>query len=215
MPNSSQPMKAIILYDTRSVGGSTDRFIDALGRKLAETGAYVEKAKCKATADYSFIQDFDVVIMGAPVYYLLVSSELLGALIQSNLKKYIKRKKIAIFLTCGSPEPMATLMYLPQMKIHLMRNKILAEKVFAPHQLNDDHTLSEYVDEITSNYDDSLTSRHASLHWSDEALEMLDMIPPFFQNRIRTITEEYAEEMGYTTITLEVVEEAKGEMERG
>ena len=215
MPNSSQPMKAIILYDTRSVGGSTDRFIDSLGRKLAETGAYVEKAKCKATADYSFIQDFDVVIMGAPVYYLLVSSELLGALIQSNLKKYIKRKKIAIFLTCGSPEPMATLMYLPQMKIHLMRNKILAEKVFAPHQLNDDHTLSEYVDEITSNYDDSLTSRHASLHWSDEALEMLDMIPPFFQNRIRTITEEYAEEMGYTTITLEVVEEAKGEMERG
>ncbi|RDD29856.1 protochlorophyllide oxidoreductase [Prosthecochloris sp. ZM] len=215
MPNSSQPMKAIILYDTRSVGGSTDRFIDSLGRKLAETGAYVEKAKCKATADYSFIQDFDVVIMGAPVYYLLVSSELLGALIQSNLKKYIKRKKIALFLTCGSPEPMATLMYLPQMKIHLMRNKILAEKVFAPHQLTDDHALSEFVDEITSNYDDSLTSHHASLHWSDEALEMLDMIPPFFQNRIRTITEEYAEEMGYTTITLEVVEEAKGEMERG
>ncbi len=215
MPNSFRPMKAIILYDTRSVGGSTDRFIDSLGRKLAETGAYVEKAKCKATADYSFVQDFDVVIMGAPVYYLLISSELLGALIQSNLKKYLKRKKVALFLTCGSPEPMATLMYLPQMKIHLMRNKILAEKVFAPHQLTDDHYLSEFIDEITTSYHKALKSRDASLHWTEEALEMLDMIPPFFQNRIRMITEEYAEEMGYTTITLDVVEEAKGEMERG
>ncbi|MCG8345053.1 MAG: protochlorophyllide oxidoreductase, partial [Chlorobiales bacterium] len=56
-------MKTIILYDTRSVGGSTDRFVDALGKSLAETGAYVEKGKCKATADYSFLQDFDVVIM--------------------------------------------------------------------------------------------------------------------------------------------------------
>ncbi|MBO8093229.1 MAG: protochlorophyllide oxidoreductase [Prosthecochloris sp.] len=207
-------MKAIILYDTRTVGGSTDRFIDQLGRQLAETGAYVEKAKCKATADYSFVQDFDVVIMGAPVYYLLVSSELLGALIQSNLKRYLKRKKIALFLTCGSPEPMATLMYLPQLKIHLIGNRILAEKIFAPDQLKDEHVLSGFIEEVTEAYRKAEKKRNATLHWTDEALEMLGQIPPFFQNRIRMATEEYAEEMGYTQITLEVVDEAKGELER-
>ncbi|ARM30612.1 flavodoxin domain-containing protein [Prosthecochloris sp. HL-130-GSB] len=214
MENSSGQMKAIILYDTRTVGGSTDRFIDQLGRQLAETGAYVEKAKCKATADYSFVQDFDVVIMGAPVYYLLVSSELLGALIQSNLKRYLKRKKIALFLTCGSPEPMATLMYLPQLKIHLIGNRILAEKIFAPDQLKDEHVLSGFIEEVTEAYRKAEKKRNATLHWTDEALEMLGQIPPFFQNRIRMATEEYAEEMGYTQITLEVVDEAKGELER-
>lgn len=207
-------MKAIILYDTRTVGGSTDTFIELLGQKLAKTGAYVEKAKCKAVADYSFVQDFDVIILGAPVYYLLVSSELLGALIQSNLKKYLKRKKVALFLTCGSPEPMATMMYLPQLKIHLMCNKILAEKIFAPDQLRNEEVLDGYIEELTQNYRTAVKQRDASLHWTDEALEMLEMIPPFFQNRVRMITEEYAEEAGYREITLEVVEEAKGEMER-
>ncbi|MCG8375881.1 MAG: protochlorophyllide oxidoreductase [Chlorobiales bacterium] len=206
-------MKAIILYDTRSVGGSTDKFVDALGSSLAETGAYVEKGKCKATADYSFIQDFDVVIMGAPVYYMLVSSELLGALIQSNLKRYLRRKKVALFLACGSPEPMAYMMYLPQLKIQLVRNKILAEKVFAPQELSDEKQIDEFVSQITQGYKKALKTRNNSLIWTEEAQELLAQIPSFFRNRIRIAAEEYAEEMGYREITVNVIDEAKAELE--
>ena len=206
-------MKAIILYDTRSVGGSTDRFVDALGSSLAETGAYVEKGKCKATADYSFVQDFDVVIMGAPVYYMIVSSELLGALIQSNLKRYLRRKKVALFLACGSPEPMAYMMYLPQLKLHLVRNKILAEKVFAPQELSDEQAIDEFVTNITQEYKKALKTRNNSLRWTKEAQELLAQIPPFFRNRIRIAAEEYAEEMGYREITANVIDEAKAELE--
>lgn len=213
MSNSSQQMKAIILYDTRSVGGSTDKFVDALGSSLVETGAYVEKGKCKATADYSFIQDFDVVIMGAPVYYMLVSSELLGALIQSNLKRYLRRKKVALFLACGSPEPMAYMMYLPQLKIQLVRNKILAEKVFAPQELSDEQQIDEFVSQITQGYKKALKTRNNSLIWTEEAQELLAQIPSFFRNRIRIAAEEYAEEMGYREITVNVIDEAKAELE--
>ncbi len=206
-----QQMRAVILYDSRSSGGSTDRLIDAIGLELANNGAYVEKAKCKATGDYSFIQDFDVVIMGAPIYYLLVSSQLLGALIQSNLKKYLKRKKIALFLTCGSPEPMATLLYLPQLKMHLVRNKILAERIFSPQQLSDPEIIESFVEELCNANKKDTRRRNASLAWTDEAIELLDTIPSFFRNRIKIATEEYAEEMGYREITLAVVEEAKSE----
>ena len=66
---SANPMRAIILFDSKTAGGSTDKLIDSIGLELARTGAYVEKAKCKSTGDYSFVKDFDVVIMGAP--YLL------------------------------------------------------------------------------------------------------------------------------------------------
>ena len=206
-------MKAIILYDTRSAGGSTDKFVDALGSSLAETGAYVEKGKCKATADYSFVQDFDVVIMGAPVYYMIVSSELLGALIQSNLKRYLRRKKVALFLACGSPEPMAYMMYLPQLKLHLVRNKILAEKVFAPQELSNEQAIDEFVTNITQEYKKALKTRNNSLKWTEEAQELLARIPPFFRNRIRIAAEEYAEEMGYREITANVIDEAKAELE--
>lgn len=206
-------MKTIILYDTRSVGGSTDRFVDALGKSLAETGAYVEKGKCKATADYSFLQDFDVVIMGAPVYYMIVSSELLGALIQSNLKRYLRRKKVALFLACGSPEPMAYMMYLPQLKIHLVRNKILAEKVFAPQELSDEQAIDNYADNITEAYRKAIKTRNSSLVWTEEALELLARIPSFFRDRIRIAAEEYAEEMGYRKITAIVINEAKADLE--
>ncbi len=145
-------MKAIILYDSKSSGGSTDRLIDTIGRKLAETGAYVEKAKCKSTGDYSFVKDFDVVIMGAPIYYLVVSSELLGALMQSNLKSSLQGKKIALFLTCGSPELMANLLYLPQLKLNLIGSTILAEKIFAPDQISDPAVIAKYVDELNNAY---------------------------------------------------------------
>ncbi len=145
-------MKAIILFDSKTSGGSTDRLIDSIGQKLAETGAYVEKAKCKSTGDYSFVKDFDVVIMGAPIYYLVVSSELLGALMQSNLKSCLQGKKIALFLTCGSPELMANLLYLPQLKLNLIGSTILAEKIFAPDQISDPAVIAKYVDELNEAY---------------------------------------------------------------
>ncbi len=145
-------MRAIILFDSKTTGGSTDKLIDSIGRELAETGAYVEKAKCKTTGDYSFVKDFDVVIMGAPIYYLLVSSQLLGALIQSNLKQYLNGKKVALFLTCGSPELMANLLYLPQLKMNLVDNTILAEKIFAPDQLSDLSIVQKYVHELNDAY---------------------------------------------------------------
>ncbi len=145
-------MKAIILFDSKTSGGSTDRLIDAIGQKLAETGAYVEKAKCKSTGDYSFVKDFDVVIMGAPIYYLVVSSELLGALMQSNLKSSLQGKKIALFLSCGSPELMANLLYLPQLKLNLIGSTIIAEKIFAPDQISDPAVIAKYVDELNTAY---------------------------------------------------------------
>jgi len=145
---AATPMRAIILFDSKSSGGSTEKLIDTIGQKLAETGAYVEKAKCKSTGDYSFVKDFDVVIMGAPIYYLLVSSELLGALLQSNLKSCLHGKKIALFLTCGSPELMANLLYLPQLKLNLVGSTIIAEKIFAPDQLADPAVIGNYVDEL-------------------------------------------------------------------
>ncbi|MWV53961.1 flavodoxin domain-containing protein [Chlorobium phaeovibrioides] len=141
-------MKAIILYDSRSEGGSTDRLVDAIGQKLAGKGMDVEKARCRAQADYSFISEFDLVIMGAPVYYLMVSSQLLGALIQSNLSSMLKNKNTALFLACGSPQPMAELLYMPQMKMNLQGSRILAEKVFAPAETSDMEVIGEYVDTI-------------------------------------------------------------------
>ena len=145
-------MKAIILFDSKTSGGSTEKLIDSIGLKLAETGAYVEKAKCKTTGDYSFVKEFDVVILGAPIYYLLVASELLGALLQSNLKSCLQGKKIALFLTCGSPEVMANLLYLPQLKLNLIGSTIIAEKIFAPDQLSDLTVIANYVDGLNKAY---------------------------------------------------------------
>lgn len=141
-------MKAIILYDSRTAGGSTDKFVDMVGRKLAEKGAYVEKARCRSAGDYSFVRDFDLVVLGAPIYYLLVSSQLLGALVQSNLKEVLQGKKIGLFLACGSPEPMANLLYLPQLKINLAGTTILTERIMAPQQLTDEGVIEKFVDDL-------------------------------------------------------------------
>jgi multimeric flavodoxin WrbA len=145
-------MKALILFDSKTSGGSTEKLIDTIGLELAKTGAYVEKAKCKSKGDYSFVQDFDVVIMGAPIYYLMVSSELLGALLQSNLKKFLHGKKVALFLTCGSPELMANILYLPQLKLNLDGTTILAEKIFAPDQTSDLGVIQSYIADLNSAY---------------------------------------------------------------
>lgn len=209
--NDQQPIRAIILYDSKTSGGSTDRLIDSIGHELAETGAYVEKAKCRANADYRFVKEFDVVILGAPVYYLVVSSQLLGALVQSNLKKNLRGKKIALFLACGSPEPMAITMYLPQLKVHLMRNRILAEKIFAPHQMDDPDAISEFVEEIEVEYAKSIRTRNrtSKLEWSDEALEMLNAMPSFISGKIKSSLEIYAEQNGISLITPEVLDIAR------
>ncbi|MEI7695040.1 MAG: flavodoxin domain-containing protein [Chlorobium sp.] len=201
-------MKAVILYDSRSSGGSTDAVIDAIGLSLAESGFYVEKAKCTATADYRFLKDFDLVVLGAPVYYFVVASQLLGAFIYGNLKKNLKRKKVALFLVCGSSEPVAALLYLPQLKMHLMRNKILAEKIFAPGALADG-TVDSFVEEVLLQYNKVPKSRVLSAKWTDEAKEWFQTMPPFMQGKFKTMAEEYAEEMGYKEITLEVLAEAR------
>lgn len=156
--NFSRPTKAIILYDSISTGGSTDRFIDAVGTKLAEVGAYVEKARCREHGDYSFVEEFDVIVLGAPIYYLLVSSQLLGALSKSNLKKMLKGKKVALFVACGSPEPMAHLLYLPQIKMNLENPVILVERVFSPDQLKDTIAAADFVSQIVGNYEETLKS---------------------------------------------------------
>jgi flavodoxin len=202
-------MKAVILYDSRTSTGSTEAIIDAIGLGLAESGVYVEKAKCKAMADYSFVKDFDLVILGAPVYNFIVASQLLGALIQGNLKKNLKRKKIALFLTCGSTESTATLLYLPQLKIHLIRNKILAEKIFEPDAFSDSDVIDSFVEELLYEYNKSPKPKVLSAKWTDEAQEWFQSMPSFMQGTFRTMAEEYAENMGYNQITLEVLEEAR------
>ncbi len=209
--NDERPMRAIILYDSRSTGGSTDRLIDAIGHELAETGAYVEKARCRANADYSFVRDFDLVILGAPVYYLVVSSQLVGALVQSNLKKCLRGKKIALFLACGSPEPMALTLYLPQLKIHLIRNRILAEKIFAPHQMDDPDEIAGFVEEVYEEYEKAHRRRVGlnDLHWDEDAAEMVDSMPSFISGKIRSSLEEYARQNGIKVITLEVLDVAR------
>ena len=201
-------MKAVILYDSKNSGGSTEAVIDSIGLSLAESGFYVEKAKCTATADYSFVKDFDLVVLGAPVYYFVVAPQLLGAFIHGNLKKSLKRKKVALFLACGSSEPLATLLFLPQLKMHLMRNKILAEKIFTPDALADG-TVDSFVEEVLFQYNKAPKSRVLSAKWTDEAREWFQSMPAFMQGKFKTMAEEYAEEMGYKEITLAVLEEAR------
>jgi hypothetical protein len=201
-------MKAVILYDSKTSGGATEALIDSIGLSLAESGFYVEKAKCKALADYSFIKDFDIVVLGAPVYYFIVASQLLGALIQGNLKKCLKRKKIALFLTCGSSESVATLLYLPQLKMHLLRNKILAEKIFALDTFPDG-AVDSFVEDILLQYNKSPKSKVLSAKWTAEAQDLFQSLPSFVQGKFRTAAEEFAEEMGYKEITLEVLAEAR------
>ena len=201
-------MKAVILYDSKTSGGATEALIDSIGLSLAESGFYVEKAKCKAMADYSFIKDFDLVVLGAPVYYFIVASQLLGALIQGNLKKCLKRKKIALFLTSGSSRPVAALLYLPQLKVHLMHNKILAERILAVNALADG-SVDAFVEDILFQYNKPPKSKVLSAKWTVEAQDWFQSMPSFMQGKFRTMAEEYAEEMGYKEITLQVLAEAR------
>lgn len=209
--DEERPIRAIILYGSKSSGGSTDRLINAIGHELAEYGAYVEKARCVVNADYSFVKDFDLVILGAPVYYMVVASGLLGALAQSNLRRCLRGKKIALFLACGSPEAMALTLYLPQLKVHLFTNRILSEKIFAPHQIDDPESIGEFVEEIIEEYEKSNRRRSGSseLQWDDDAINMINAMPSFISGKIKSALEQYALENGIKVITVEVINEAR------
>ncbi|NTW82002.1 MAG: protochlorophyllide oxidoreductase [Chlorobiaceae bacterium] len=206
----SETLKAVILYDSMSKGGSTESAINSIGMKLAEEGVYVEKAKCKANADYSFVRDFDIVLLGAPVYYFVVASQLLGALVQGNLKKNLKRKKIALFLICGTPGTMAAVLYLPQLKVNLVGNRILAEKIFSPAMLSNEDAIDDFVYDVLEEYERAMRSR-TKLQWTDEALDMLQGLPPFMHGGIKALVEDYAEAHGYNTITAELMDIARSD----
>lgn len=59
---------------------------------------------------------------------------------------------MALFVICGSPEPMAQFLYLPQLKMHLDNPVILAEKVFAPAETSDQNAITEFTKNILDAY---------------------------------------------------------------
>lgn len=141
-------MKAIILYDALTTGGSTDRIIDTIGQTLVERGFYVEKAKTPPRADYSFLEEFDVVILGTPIYNLAMSPNFIGALNQSNLLEKAKNKLVAFFMVFGGPEVTAQFLYRPQLSLRLLNHKVIAEKLFGLVEKNNPQAPVEFADEI-------------------------------------------------------------------
>ncbi len=47
---------------------------------------------------------------------------------------------------------MANLLYLPQLKMNLVNNTILAERIFAPDQISDPTVIAKYVHELDAAY---------------------------------------------------------------
>lgn len=141
-------MKAIILYDALSTGGSTDRIIDAIGEHLVKNGFYVEKAKTLPRADYGFLEEFDLALIGSPIYNLQLSPNLSGALNQSNLLKVLAGKKVATFIICGGPELSAAFLYMPQLNLRLFRSQIIAEKIFGLAEKNNPQSPIDFAEEI-------------------------------------------------------------------
>ncbi|MDX2127945.1 MAG: protochlorophyllide oxidoreductase [Chloroherpetonaceae bacterium] len=143
-------MKAIILYDALSTGGSTDRIIDAIGERLVHYGFYVEKAKTPPFADYSFLEEFDLVLIGSPIYNLALSPGLSQTLDKSNLLQSMKGKDIATFLICGGPELTAAFLYMPQLTLRLFGLNIVAQKIFGLAEKNNPESPLKFADEIAS-----------------------------------------------------------------
>ncbi len=112
-------------------------------------------------------------------------------------------------MTCGSSQSTAAVLYLPQLKMHLIRNKILVETIFPPDVLSEGDAVEIFVEDVLHQYNKSLKSRGLSAKWTQEAQEWFQSMPSFMQGKFRTMAEEYAEEMGYKEITLAVLEEAR------
>ncbi|ACF12698.1 Proto-chlorophyllide reductase 57 kD subunit [Chloroherpeton thalassium ATCC 35110] len=141
-------MNAIILFDSHSSGGATDRIIDTIGQELAKRDIYVEKGKVLPNADYSFLDEFDLILLGSPIYNLRLSENLAGAIIQSNLLAKLDGKQIALFVICGGPELSADLLYLPQLQIPLLNKNIIAKKAFGMSCKNDPESAVSFAEEI-------------------------------------------------------------------
>ena len=105
---------------------------------------------------------------------------------------------------------MAAVLYLPQLKIHLVRNKILVEKIFPSNVLSENTFIDSFVLDVLHEYNKTLKSRTGSVKWTVEAQEWLESVPVFLQGKIKEGAEEFAEEMGYKEITCEMLEAAKG-----
>ncbi|MCS7012166.1 MAG: protochlorophyllide oxidoreductase [Chloroherpetonaceae bacterium] len=141
-------MKAIILYDALTTGGSTDRIIDTIGQTLVEKGVYVEKAKTPPRADYSFLEEFDLIILGTPIYNLAMSPNFVGALNQSNLLESIKKKLVAFFMVFGGPELTAQFLYRPQLSLRLLNHNVIADKLFGLTEKNNPQAPIDFANEI-------------------------------------------------------------------
>jgi hypothetical protein len=123
-------MKAIILFDCYQRGGKTEQMIDAMGQEFVKSGMYVEKGLIVPNADYSFLEEFDVVVIGSPIYNLMLSKNVGTTLAQGNIVRNLTGKKIGLFVVCGGPEISAELLYLPQLRIPLLKHEVVAEKAF-------------------------------------------------------------------------------------
>ncbi len=117
-----------------------------------------------------------------------------------------------MFLTCGSSEAMAAVLYLPQLKIHLITNKILVEKIFPSNVLHENSIIDEFVIDVLQAYNNTSSQKALSAKWTDESREWLQTIPSFLQSKFKIMAEEYAENMGYKEITLEMLQLARDEM---
>ena len=74
-----------------------------------------------------------------------------------------------MFLTCGSSEAMAAVLYLPQLKIHLITNKILVEKIFPSNVLHENSIIDEFVIDVLQAYNNTSSQKALSAKWTDHA----------------------------------------------
>lgn len=141
-------MNAIILYDALTTGGTTDRIITSIGETLAAKGVYIEKAKVVPHADYSFLNEFDVIILGSPIYNFTPSPDLVAAFGNTNLLASMEGKPVAYFIICGGPELTAEVLYKPQFLLRLRRQNIIADKIFGISEKNNPQSPVKFAEEI-------------------------------------------------------------------
>lgn len=141
-------MKAIILFDCYQRGGKTEQIIDAIGQEFVKSGMYVEKGLIVPNADYGFLEEFDLVIIGSPIYNLMLSKNVGTTLAQGNITKNLEGKKVGVFVICGGPEISAELLYLPQFKIALLKHDIIAEKAFGMESKEDPDSPIKFANTI-------------------------------------------------------------------